>query len=178
MLCVNLELHLNCEIMTAYYVHWFYAWITHRCGVLFGWLLCFCLILQCAVWVEGATEAGLPHNPNHTLRPPSQHQWQFLPAHLRHLSPGAWEPATRRPGCHRHLHHYPKQGRDASPHLLQGGEESKQQHGERETYTKVCASALKHYWLYFLYLSQFCLVWCFSRLHISSSCTWATIHQQ
>lgn len=106
--------------------------LTRRwCGVLFGWLPS-PPPPQRAVWVEGATEAGLPPHPDHNLWLSSQHQRQFLPAHLRHLPPGTWEPATHCPGRHRHLHHHPEQRRDAPAHLLQGGEESQQQHGERE----------------------------------------------
>ena len=73
---------------------------------------------QCVVWVEGATEAGLPPHPDHALRSSRQHQRQLLSAHLRHLPPGAREPAARRPGRHRHLHHHPEQGGVTAAHLL------------------------------------------------------------
>lgn len=106
-----------------YKLKWSFVWLT---AVLR-------LLLQCAVRMEGAAEAGLPPHPDHTLRPSGQHQRQLLPTDLRHLPPGAREPAAHRPGRHRHLHHHPEQGGDASTHLLQGGEESQQQHGERDT---------------------------------------------
>lgn len=85
---------------------------------------------QGAVRVERASKAGLPPHPNHTLWTASQHQRQLLPAHLHHIPSGPGEPGAHDVGRHRRLCHHSQQGRDAASHLLQGGKEHQQQHGE------------------------------------------------
>lgn len=90
------------------------------------------LYYQDSLRVEGEAEARMSHRPNNALGSACQYQQLVLPAHLHHLPPGPEEPAPHVTGRHRCLHHHPGQGRDAPSHLLQGGQEPQQQHGETE----------------------------------------------
>lgn len=101
---------------------------------------------QSAVWMEGTAEAGLSSHPDHPLWTPSQHQRQFLPAHLHHLPQGSWEPAPLCPRRYQHLHYHPEQRGDAPTHILQGGQESQQQHGETPTASCFCGSVSQGAW--------------------------------
>lgn len=79
--------------------------------------------------MERETEIWMSHRPYHTLRSPCQHQQLVVPTYLHHLPPRPEEPAPHFTGCHWCLHHHPRQGGDASSHLLQGRQEPQQQHG-------------------------------------------------
>lgn len=95
-------------------------------------LLYVCYLYQCAVWGQGTSDPGLRGHPGHTVRPLRQCQQQLchLAAHLYHLPPRTTRPASEFPRGDRHLCHCYQQGRDATTHLLQGGQEPQLWYGK------------------------------------------------
>lgn len=90
------------------------------------------LVFQDSLRVEGKAQAWMSYCPNHALGSACQYQQLVLTAHLHHLPSGPEEPAPHVFGRHGCLHHHPRKGGGSPSHLLQGGQEPQQQHGEAE----------------------------------------------